>query len=512
MSRKNRPAHKAAKAREKDRQRRAEARKERRRRKDAKAKAPTPSHTRHSTSRVAVTPAARPPSTPPAAAPALTSLDQDSGSRLRALAPHGSPAVFDEHPPVHGPVTSPADFGDSHQLAGPLAGPAEFTATVSVHGDVSAPASFDAPAPPGAPATPAPLANPSAPARALRTAESARPPRPLDSPRGGSLAWRFVGWVALAGVLTGAGVAAVAVSTRPPPRPVVVPPPPPPEPTYARLHAPITVQPTLPDYAPLPAQPRVAVLRGAGDAPKVALTFDACSTPRFVGWEERVAEVLERFDVPATFFMGGRLVRERPELAQRLADNPLFDLQNHTYLHPHLPEIPASRVVTELQQTDRAVFEATGRRAYMFRPPFGEYSTEVVSAATAAGYLPIQFDVASGDPDPNFHWGRIVESVVTQVRPGSIVVMHANGHGFHTAAALPLLIETLRERGYTLTTVGDVLGAGAWVTDDGRLGPRRKLPSKAGESASRATPGAAASGGSSTATSGDTNASLKAAP
>lgn len=126
--------------------------------------------------------------------------------------------------------------------------------------------------------------------------------------------------------------------------------------------------------------------------------------------------------------------------------------------------------------TDQALFDVVGRRAVLFRPPFGEYSVESVQAATRAGYIPIQYDAPSGDPDPNFYAFKLLESVLTQVKGGSIVVMHANGHGHHTVEALALIIDALRQRGFELTTVPDVMAAGPVVTDDGHKGPRRKPP------------------------------------
>ncbi|MEZ5838981.1 MAG: hypothetical protein R3D02_00590 [Hyphomicrobiales bacterium] len=60
----------------------------------------------------------------------------------------------------------------------------------------------------------------------------------------------------------------------------------------------------------------------------------------------------------------------------------------------------------------------------------------------------------------------IVRGVLAAVRPGSIVVAHANGRGVHTAEALPRLIEGLRARGYRLVTVSELLAAGAPVVAD----------------------------------------------
>jgi peptidoglycan/xylan/chitin deacetylase (PgdA/CDA1 family) len=375
-----------------------------------------------------------------------------------ATPPMGTPAHFEADAHVSGDLAAPALFDQALQLRGPLAGPAHFELPATVE-EVPAPP----PAPPSAPVVV------SAPPRAL--------PRPtvVVAP---PTRWS---WMAAASALLVAGSLGLAgygvwVKTRPVPVVVATIPPPPPEPEYATLYKPRALPAGVDVFSPLAPRPPQAVIRGDRRGTKVALTFDACSTTRFIGWDQRVMDILERYEVPATFFLGGRLLEQRPEIAQLLAQNPLFDLQNHTFVHPHLPEMTPTRVVEELERTDFALFNAVGRRAVMFRPPFGEYSTDVVKAATRAGYLPVQFDVASGDPDPGFHWNQLLESVSTQVGPGSIVVMHANGNGFHTVDALPLIIDVLRGRGLELTTVGDVLADGNWLTDDGHKGPQRKKP------------------------------------
>ncbi|MEW5854221.1 MAG: polysaccharide deacetylase family protein [Myxococcota bacterium] len=392
---------------------------------------------------------------------------------VSAAAVPAPPAHFDVRAlTVVGPVGVPASFELTREPVPPAGGPAHFEAPAQIAGPLGVPASFEAPS--------VPTIRAAIPHNDASLDAAVAAARRLAAGRRQAWLVRALGLLAMlggAGGLAGyqwhlrtlaeerAAVAAAAAAARLPPPPI-----------YVDLARPRPLPAREASFEPLSPRPQQVVIKGSGTLPKVALTFDACSTHSFVGWDDRVMDILERYEVPATFFLGGRFVAERPETAQLLAENPLFDLQGHTYFHPHLPEVTPRKVVQELVETDWAVFSATGRRATMFRPPYGEYSVEVVKAATAAGYLPIQYDVASGDPDPSFHAGKLLESLLTQVRPGSIVVLHANGHGQHTPSALPLIIDALRERGYELTTVGDVLAEGDWEVDDGRKGPRRKKP------------------------------------
>jgi peptidoglycan/xylan/chitin deacetylase (PgdA/CDA1 family) len=77
--------------------------------------------------------------------------------------------------------------------------------------------------------------------------------------------------------------------------------------------------------------------------------------------------------------------------------------------------------------------------------------------ASQAGLVTVQYDIASGDPDPGLSAKRIARAVVNDARGGSIVVFHMNENGLRTAEALPEIIKGLREKGFELATVGEML-------------------------------------------------------
>jgi len=77
--------------------------------------------------------------------------------------------------------------------------------------------------------------------------------------------------------------------------------------------------------------------------------------------------------------------------------------------------------------------------------------------AAEAGLVTVQYDIASGDPDPGLSAKRIARSVVNGAKGGSIVVFHMNRNGARTAEALPEIIAGLREKGFELVTVGEML-------------------------------------------------------
>lgn len=218
---------------------------------------------------------------------------------------------------------------------------------------------------------------------------------------------------------------------------------------------------------------------GPRDAKRIALTFDACPTSHGDDeYDEGVIEVLEREQVPATLFMSGRWVEKNEAIARLLASQPRFEIANHGYWHSHLPEKDDDRVRGELAHTQWIIRNVTGKRPKYFRAPFGEVDERVANFASKAGLATIQYDVASGDPDPALSAERIVRGVVGSARNGSIVVFHMNGNGVHTAEVLPVVIKELRGKGYELVTVGELLKGRDRGTprqgDEGKKGRRRK--------------------------------------
>ena len=95
----------------------------------------------------------------------------------------------------------------------------------------------------------------------------------------------------------------------------------------------------------------------------------------------------------------------------------------------------------------------------LFRFPYGSCSPVAIAAANAAGSVVIQWDVVSGDPDGTLAT-TIERNILSAVRPGSIVVMHANGRGTHTAEALRTIVPKLRSEVYRFVTVPDLLAVG----------------------------------------------------
>lgn len=208
----------------------------------------------------------------------------------------------------------------------------------------------------------------------------------------------------------------------------------------------------------LPAVVPEVVRSGSRRKKKIALTFDACSTQGPSKFDEGVIRALITAQAPATLFLGGNWMEEHPDETIELARYPQFELANHSYLHPHLTREPDTRVDEEITRTQDMLYTLTGQTARLFRAPYGEIDARVAQRVGGHGLISIQYDLASGDPDPRISAKRLYEYVRDQSRNGSIVVLHMNGRGWRTAEALPRIVHRLRKEGYKFVTVSQMLG------------------------------------------------------
>lgn len=151
-------------------------------------------------------------------------------------------------------------------------------------------------------------------------------------------------------------------------------------------------------------------------------------------------------------------MRTHPEETKLLAANPKFELGNHSWSHPDFTKLSEEEMDQEIDKTEEMLFQLTGKHSRLFRLPSGSYNDQILHVIARHGLYTIQWDSVSGDPDPNFDAATILAEVQRTVQKGSIIIMHGNGRGYHTAEALPSIIDYLHGKGYTLVTVPQLIG------------------------------------------------------
>jgi peptidoglycan/xylan/chitin deacetylase (PgdA/CDA1 family) len=254
-----------------------------------------------------------------------------------------------------------------------------------------------------------------------------------------------------------------------------------PRPLALPARAPIAEEPLAPNER-LPIR-RVKLPRGVK---LIALTFDLCEQPfEIAGYQGSIVDYLRMHHIRATFFAGGKWMLSHEERTQQLLADPLFEIGNHSWEHRNLRLLAGDALIREIEGAETAYEKVredlAGRRclapdsrrpAYLlsargltlFRFPFGACNPQALAALGDRGLRAIQWDVSSGDPSPGESAEHMAKAVLAEVRPGSIVVFHANGRGWHTPTALPMIVEALQAQGYGFATVSELLASGEPVT------------------------------------------------
>ncbi|MBQ4346994.1 MAG: polysaccharide deacetylase family protein [Firmicutes bacterium] len=213
------------------------------------------------------------------------------------------------------------------------------------------------------------------------------------------------------------------------------------------------------------------------DKPQVALSFDAA-------WgaddTDELLRILEENEVKTTFFMCGYWVDKYPEEVRKIAQAG-HDLGNHSATHPHMSSLSYEQIKSELKSCHDTVYQLTGIEMDLFRPPFGEYDNDVITAAEDFGYYTIQWDIDSLD------WKEYgVEKEISQVLEhkhlgnGSIILFHNDAK--YTPEALDPIIKGLKEAGYEIVPVSKlILREDFYMDHEGRQCPLEEQSGSAPE-------------------------------
>lgn len=197
---------------------------------------------------------------------------------------------------------------------------------------------------------------------------------------------------------------------------------------------------------------------GPPSCPAVALTYDLCPVRNASGFDRDLIDFLIANKIPATFFMSGRWMAKHDAEVKQLLAVPFFEIGTHGDVHAHLPMHDREGQEQEIMGPVRLLSAKYGHRATLFRPPYGEYNDQTVEAVKALGLRFILWNLESGDPDPTLGAEAILARIQKRIKPGSVIVMHANGKGNHTREVTETLAGSLLQtKGLTPLTISDLL-------------------------------------------------------
>ena len=193
------------------------------------------------------------------------------------------------------------------------------------------------------------------------------------------------------------------------------------------------------------------------DQKMIAISFDAA----WGNEDTQLIDILGKYNIKATFFVVGEWVDKYPESVKALADAG-HEVMNHSNTHAHMSQLSADEIIADVSACNDKIEAVTGVRPTLVRPPYGEYDDNVITAIRSMGMEPIQWDVDSLDWK-DLSAADITKRVTSKVQAGSIVLFH--NAALHTPEALPTILETLLQEGYTFAPISQLILPGEYNTD-----------------------------------------------
>lgn len=182
----------------------------------------------------------------------------------------------------------------------------------------------------------------------------------------------------------------------------------------------------------------------------VALSFDGGPSPT----TPKLLDILKQQHLHATFFVQGRgHISKYPGILRRIAQEG-DEIGNHTWTHPRLTDLDEAGARAELTRTQNAIERITGTRPVLMRPPEGRTDRKVAKVCRELGLAQVLWSVTAKDYETTDS-ALITKRVLEQTHRDGIILLHDLHKG--TVPAVPGILKALKERGYTVVTVSQLL-------------------------------------------------------
>ena len=190
----------------------------------------------------------------------------------------------------------------------------------------------------------------------------------------------------------------------------------------------------------------------------ISVTFDASW-----GGDKTLAilDLLDQYNAKATFFLVGIWVDKYPELVQEIARRG-HEIGNHSDSHAHFTQISDAQIRQELKDCSDKIEDLTGTRPTLFRPPYGDYNSKVITVVRDAGYEAVQWSIDSLDWK-NRGVNDLVKRATNNVQKGDIILFHNDSQ--YIVEALPAILQHYQAQGFTMIPAKDILLSGNTTID-----------------------------------------------
>ena len=179
----------------------------------------------------------------------------------------------------------------------------------------------------------------------------------------------------------------------------------------------------------------------------IYLTFDDGPIPEITTW---VLEELKKYALKATFFCIGENIAKHPEIFKKVISEG-HAIGNHTFNHLNGWKTPTEIYIENIKLCEEVIEKTTNynSRSKLFRPPYGKLKTAQARAIEKLGYKIIMWDVLSADFDTTLSKEKCLDNVLSNVKPGSIIVFHDSVKAFKNLQyVLPKTLAFLEENNF----------------------------------------------------------------
>jgi len=183
---------------------------------------------------------------------------------------------------------------------------------------------------------------------------------------------------------------------------------------------------------------------------KIYLTFDDGPTPEITQW---TLAQLRQYNAKATFFCIGDNIEKHPDIFKKVIAEG-HSIGNHTFNHLNGWKTKTETYIQNTKQCNDSICNLTTDNCKLFRPPYGKIKKSQAKILLEQGYKIIMWDVLSADFDPEITPEKCLENVLSNIRPGSIIIFHDSIKAFKNLEyTLPKTLAYLKENGYNCEAV-----------------------------------------------------------
>lgn len=186
--------------------------------------------------------------------------------------------------------------------------------------------------------------------------------------------------------------------------------------------------------------------------PLVALTFD--DGPN-ITTTVQVLDILEKYQVPASFFVIGQNINESTEKVIKQCYDMGCEIDNHSATHSNMTQMEPEEIISEVKSVSDKVEEITGEKTKFFRPPYIAVNSVMYDNID----MPFICGAGCNDWDAAVTVDQRVEKTLEQVQDGTIILLHDAAGNSQTVDAIDIIIPKLLDEDYQFVTVSQLFQA-----------------------------------------------------